>query len=71
MKVPMNLLPKTPFHNVITIKSIPLDPIGDPPKPLISAIITSMQPIIPYSRPFRRPLNYPKYKKDFNLDAHV
>jgi len=30
-----------------------------------------MQLIIPYSKPFRRPLNYPKYNKDSNLDAHV
>ncbi len=41
-EVLMNLLPKTPFHNVLTIKSIPLNPRGVPPKPPGSATITSM-----------------------------
>jgi hypothetical protein len=31
-----------------------------------------MQPVIPYFRPFNRPLSYPKYKKDFNPNVrHV
>jgi hypothetical protein len=29
-----------------------------------------MQLVI-HSKAFRRPLNYPEYKKNFNLDAHV
>ncbi len=30
-----------------------------------------MQPIIPYSKPLKRPLNYPEYQKDYFSDAHV
>jgi len=30
-----------------------------------------VQPIIPYSKTSRRPLNYLEYKKGFDLDAHV
>ncbi len=30
-----------------------------------------MQPIVPYSRLFKRPLNYPEYKKNSNPDVHV
>jgi hypothetical protein len=44
----MNLLPKTPFHNVIIMTFVPLDPKGDPPKPLRSPTIASIQPIIPF-----------------------
>ncbi len=32
VEVLVNLLPKTPFHKLVTTKSIPLDPRGDPPK---------------------------------------
>jgi hypothetical protein len=44
---------------------------GDPSKPIGGTIITFMQPIIPYFGPYKKPFNYPKYKKDSNLDAHV
>ncbi len=30
-----------------------------------------MQPIIPYSKPFKKPLNYLEYKKGYFLDVHV
>jgi hypothetical protein len=30
-----------------------------------------MQPVVPYFKPYKKPLNYPKYKKDSYLDAHV
>jgi hypothetical protein len=30
-----------------------------------------VQPIVPYFKPFRRPLNYLEYKKNFDLDVHV
>ncbi len=70
-KVPLNLISKTPFHNVITTKLVPLDLRGNPSKLTIGATIASMQLVIPYSKPFRRPLNYLEYKKDFNLDVHV
>jgi hypothetical protein len=40
----------------------------EPPK---SVVITFVQPIIPYSKTSRRPLNYLEYKKGFDLDAHV
>jgi len=29
-----------------------------------------VQPIIPYSKPSRRPLNYLEYKKGFDFDVH-
>jgi len=67
----MNLILITPFHGVITTKLVPPCLIGDPPKPLGGDIIAYVQPIILYSRPFRRSLNYPTYKKDSNMDAHV
>jgi hypothetical protein len=47
------------------------NPGKDPLEPPWGAITIVMQLIIPYSKPFRRPLNYPKYNKDSNLDAHV
>jgi hypothetical protein len=28
-------------------------------------------PPLPPSRPYHRPLNYPKYVKDFDLNVHV
>lgn len=30
-----------------------------------------MQLVVSYSRPFKKPFNYPIYKKDSNLDVHV
>jgi hypothetical protein len=36
----VNLLPKTPFNNVVTTKFIPLDLGGDPLKPPRGATIT-------------------------------
>ncbi len=67
----VNFLLKTPFHDVVTIKSIPQNLGRDPLEPRRGATIAFVQPIIPYSRPFRRPLNYPKYKKNSKLDVHV
>jgi hypothetical protein len=66
----VNLLIRTPFHNIITIKSIPPN-LGNPPKPLGGATTTVVQLVVPYFRPFRRPLNYPKCMKDFDPDVHV
>lgn len=60
----MNLLLITPFHNVVTIKYVPLDLGGDLPEPLGGVTTTFVQLVVPYSKPFKRPLNYPKYKKD-------
>ncbi len=71
VEVLMNLLPKTPFHNVVTTKFVPLDLEGDPPKPPRGAIITFVQHVVLYSRPFKRPLNHPKYKKNIDSNAHV
>lgn len=70
-KMLMNFLLKTPFHGVVTIKSIPPNLGKDPLEPWRGATIASVQPIIPYSRPFRKPLNYPEYKKNFKLNVHV
>jgi hypothetical protein len=71
VKITMNLLSKTHFHIIITIKFVPPNPRKDPPEPPRSVITTAVQPIVPYSKPCRRQLNYPKYKKDFDLDVHV
>jgi hypothetical protein len=30
-----------------------------------------MQPVVLYSKPFRRPLNYLEYEKNFDWNAHV
>jgi len=71
VEITLSLLSRIPFHNVVIIKYVPLDLGEDPPKPLGGAIIATMQPIIPYSKSLRRPLNYPKYKKDYDPDAYV
>jgi hypothetical protein len=71
VKITMNLLSRTPFHIIITTKFVPPNPRKDPPEPPGSAIITVVQPIVPYSKPCRRQLNYLKYKRDFDLDVHV
>jgi len=44
-----------PSHNIITIKSIPLDLGGNPPKPIGSVIVAFVQPITHY---YERPFNY-------------
>jgi hypothetical protein len=58
VEVLMNLLPKTPFHNVVTIKFVPPNLGGDPPKPPRGVIVTFGQDVVPYYRPFKRSLNY-------------
>jgi uncharacterized protein YdhG (YjbR/CyaY superfamily) len=70
-KVPLNLISRTPFHNIVTIKLIPLDLKGNPSKPPKGVTIAFVQLIIPNSKPFRKPLNYDEYKKNSNLDVHV
>jgi len=67
----MNLLPKTPFHNVVTTKFVPPNLGGDPPEPPRGAIVTFGQDVVPYYRHFRRSLNYFKYKKNFDPNVHV
>ncbi len=62
VEVPMKLISKTPFHSIVITKSIPLDLGCDPPKPPRGVTIAYVQPIVPYSRPSRRPLNYFEYK---------
>jgi hypothetical protein len=70
-EIPLKLLSKTPFHNIVIIKFVPLDPRGDPLETLGGVTIADVQPIILYSRSLRRPLNYPEYNKYFDLDVHV
>ncbi len=70
-KILLNLILRTPFHDIITTKYVPPDLIGDPPKPSRCVTIVIGQPVVPYFRPFKRPFNYPKYKKDFDSNAHV
>lgn len=57
----MNLLSKTPSNSVVTTKFVLVDLERDPPKPPIGAAIAFVQHVVPYSRPFRRPLNHPKH----------
>jgi len=71
VEVLVKFISKTPFHNIVIIKLVPLDLGCDPPKPPRGATITYMQPVVPYFRPSRRPLNYPEYKKDFDSDVCV
>jgi hypothetical protein len=54
VKVLVNLISRMPFHSVVTIKSVPPDPRRDPPKPPGGDMVTYVQPVLPYSRPFRR-----------------
>jgi hypothetical protein len=71
VKIPMNLLSITPFHNVVTTKSIPPNPGGDPLEPLGGVIVVVMQHVVPYSKPFKRLLNYLEYKKNFDKNVDV
>jgi hypothetical protein len=43
----------------------------NPSKPIGGAAVTSMQCVVPYFRPYRRPLNYSEYKKKSYPDSHV
>jgi hypothetical protein len=70
-KIPLNLLSRTPFHVIITTKFVPLNLKGNPPKPPRGATVEVVQPIVPYSMPFMKPLNYPQYMNDFDLNVHV
>jgi len=67
----MNLPLITPFHNIVTTKFVPLNSRGNPPKPSKSVIRAIMQPVVPYTRPFKKPHNYLEYKKDSDSDVHV
>jgi hypothetical protein len=48
-------------HDIITT-TIPPNLGGDFLEPPKNVVITFVQPIIPYSKPSRRPLNYLEYK---------
>jgi len=71
VEIQVNLLSITLFHNVVTTKFVPVNPKGDLLELLGGDIVATVQPIIPYSRPFKRPLKYLEYKKVSNLEAHV
>ncbi len=71
VEVLVKLILKTPFHMRVTTKSIPLDLGCDPPEPPRGVTVAYVQHVVPYYRPSRRPLNYLKYKKDFDLDVCV
>jgi hypothetical protein len=62
----MNLLLITPFHNIITTKSVPLNS-----KPSKSVIPAAIQLVVPYTRLFKKPHNYLEYKKDSDSYVHV
>jgi len=65
----MNLFSKTPFHCVVSTKSIPPNLGGNPLKPLKGSFICATYSTLFYI--FRRPLNYLKYKKDYDPNVHV
>jgi len=67
----VNLFSKKPFHCVVTTKSIRPNLGRYPLKPPRGITMSYVQPTVPYYRPFRRPLNYLEYKKDFDPDVHV
>ncbi len=71
VEIPVKLISKTLFHSIVTTKSIPLDLGCDPPKPPRGATIAYVQHVVPYYRPSKRPLNYLKYKKDFDSNVCV
>jgi len=48
----------------------PLRPLG-PPRYFGLLMVHPSMPRLPPSRPYHQPLNYPKYVKDCNPDAHV
>jgi hypothetical protein len=60
-----------PSHNIFPIKLIPLNLRGDLLEPIGSVIVAYVQLVIPYSRPYKKPFNYLKYKKNFDPNAHV
>ncbi len=70
-EIPLKLLLKTPFHIIVTTKFVPPNLRRDPPKPLGGGTAKVVQPVVPYHRPFMRPLNYHEYKKDYDPNVHV
>jgi hypothetical protein len=69
--VPLCLTAIIPSNSRIATKSIPLHLGCDPSKPIGGATITFTQCVVPYFRPYRRPLNYSKYKKKSYPNFHV
>jgi hypothetical protein len=69
--VPLRLTTIIPSDNRIVTKPIPLDIGCDPSKPIGGVALISMQCVIPYFRPYRKPFNYFEYKKMSYPDCHV
>jgi hypothetical protein len=59
-----------PFHSVVMTKLVPPNQRVDF-SPLRGVIVTFVQLVILYSKPFRKPLKYLEYKKNNNLDVDV
>ncbi len=60
------------FHPfIVTTKSIPPYLKNNHSYSIGSVIITFVQPIVPYFKPYNRPFNYLEYKNDSDLDVHV
>ncbi len=57
-KIPLNLLLITPFHSIVINRSMTLDLGRDPLEPPRGVAIIVVQLLVPYSRPFKKPLNY-------------
>jgi hypothetical protein len=70
VEILVHLIIGIPFHSVVMTKSVPPNLRGDF-SPLGGVIVTFVQLVIPYSRPFRKPLKYLLYKKNNNSDVHV
>ncbi len=65
------LTTKISSHIIVIITLVPPNTgrnLFEPPR---GAKVMFVQPTIPYSRHFKRPLYYLEYKKDFDLDVHV
>lgn len=68
--VHIHLTIKIPSHTIVTTEPIPPNPRGElpePPEGTLSICVT----LVPYFKPYKRPFNYPKYKKYFNPNVHV
>lgn len=58
-------------HIIIIITLVPPNLGRNLFKPLGGAKLVFVQPAIPYSRQYKRPLNYLEYKNDSDQNVHV
>jgi hypothetical protein len=60
VNIHVRLTTRIPSHNMFPIKLVPLNLRSDLLEPIGSAIITYVQLIVTYFRPYKKPFNYPK-----------